>query len=198
MGGGPAVTATLGGMWSVADAEAIARDLVGSMEPRWSHLRAVGRVAEELAATKGIGEHVVAAAWLHDIGYGERIIRRGFHPLDGAIFLQSVGAPEDVVALVAWHTGASYEAQQRGLLTELERLPCPRADDLDALTLVDLATSPTGEPILDVDRIAEILTRYQETDAVHRAVVESTQYLLQSSARAKTRLGLPQDWPICG
>lgn len=192
------MTATLDAVWSIADAEAIARDLVGSMEPRWSHLCAVGRVAEELAATKGIGEHVVAAAWLHDIGYGERINRRGFHPLDGAVFLQSVGAPQDVVALVAWHTGASYEAQQRGLLTQLEKLPCPDGEDLDALTLVDLATSPTGEPILDVDRIAEILTRYDETDAVHRAILESRPHLLQSSARAKNRLGLPQDWPICG
>lgn len=62
------MTARVGAMWSMADAEVIARDLVGSMEPRWSHQRAAGRVPEELAATKAIGESVVAAAWMHDIG----------------------------------------------------------------------------------------------------------------------------------
>lgn len=185
-------------MWSVEQAQEIARDLVASMEPRWSHLQAVGRLAEGLAAQKGIPEHVVAAAWLHDIGYGERINIRGFHPLDGAVYLRTIDAPTEVVALVAWHTGASYEAEQRGLLGDLEKLPRPAAEDLDALTMVDLAISPSGEPTLDLDRIAEILTRYEENDAVHQAVKASMPHLLRSSARAKARLGLPQDWPICG
>lgn len=184
-------------MWSAEQAQEIARDLVGSMEPRWSHLQAVGRLAEDLAERKGIAGHIVSAAWLHDIGYGERINTKSFHPLDGAVYLRSIGAPADVVGLVAWHTGASFEAEQRGLLDDLEELPHPVADDLDILTLVDLATSPTGDPVLDVDRIAEILTRYEEIDPVHRAVVASTPHLLRSSARAKARLGLPQDWPVC-
>lgn len=168
------------------------------MEPRWSHLQAVGRLAEELADRKGLPEHVVLAAWLHDIGYGERIGARSFHPLDGAVYLRSVEAPTEVVALVAWHTGAAYEAEQRGLLGDLEQMPHPLAEELDVLTMVDLAISPTGEPILDLDRIAEILTRYEENDAVYQAVKASTPHLLQSSARAKSRLGLPQDWPVCG
>jgi len=193
--GGPA---RLGDVWDVEQAQEIARDLVASIEPRWSHLQAVGRLAEELAARKGIPEHVVAAAWLHDIGYGERINARGFHPLDGAVYLRSVGAPADVVALVAWHTGARYEAAQRGLLRDLEQMPHPAGEDLDAVTMVDLAISPTGEPMLDVDRIGEILTRYEEDDAVYQAVKASTPHLLRSSSRAKGRLGLPQDWPICG
>ena len=76
------------------------------------------------------------------------------------------------------HTGARYEAAQRGLLRDLEQMPHPAGEDLDAVTMVDLAISPTGEPMLDVDRIGEILTRYEEDDAVYQAVKASTPHLL--------------------
>jgi len=185
-------------MWNVADARGIARDLVGSIEPRWSHVQAVGRRAEDLVAAQGLDERLAVAAWLHDIGYGAAINDRGFHPVDGAVYLQGQGAPDEIVALVAWHTGAAWEADERGLRSDLEVLPAPSPPDLDALTLIDLATSPTGEPIVDVDRLAEILTRYEESDPVHRAVTRSQGPLLESSRRAKVRLGLPEDWPVCG
>ena len=92
----------------------------------------------------------------------------------------------------------AYEAEQRGLLGDLEQMPYHAVQDLDAVTMVDLAISPKGEPVLDVERIAEILTRYEEDDAVYQAVKASTPHLLRSSSQAKARLGLPQDWPICG
>lgn len=36
---------------------------------------------------------LVAAAWLHDIGYAPELRDTGFHPLDGARHLEALGAP---------------------------------------------------------------------------------------------------------
>ncbi len=165
------------------------RDLVGSIEPRWSHAQAVSRGGEDLVAARGLDERLAVAAWLHDVGCGQAINQRGFHPVDGAVFLQQQGAQDDIVALVAWHTGAAWEAEKQGLRSELDALPLPTLRDLDVLTLVDLTMSPTGVPITDVDLVAEILTRYEESDPVHRAVTRSQRSLLESSRRVQMRLG---------
>ncbi|ETB45481.1 phosphohydrolase, partial [Mycobacterium avium 10-5560] len=58
---------------------------------------------------------LVAAAWLHDIGYAPSVRRTGFHPLDGAEFVRSAGFGKLVASLVAFHTGAHVEASERGL-----------------------------------------------------------------------------------
>jgi hypothetical protein len=53
-------------------------------------------------------------AYLHDIGYAPRLVRTGFHPLDGAEWLASMGEIR-LANLVAHHTGALHEAGERGL-----------------------------------------------------------------------------------
>lgn len=184
-------------MLALDDARAVARALVGDIQPRWDHVQAVGQCAEGLCESVGLPERVAIAAWLHDIGYGHAIARSGFHPLDGARFLAEQGAPKEVTRLVAWHTGAGFEAQERGLLSDLDTFAQPPAEELDALTMIDLATSPTGEPVLDVKRISEVLSRYEEGHPVHEAIKNSRASLLAASRRAKAALGLPQDWPIC-
>lgn len=183
--------------FTLADARPLAAALVSDLHPRWEHLQAVGQSAEDLCERAGLSETVAVAAWLHDIGYGHAIAHTGFHPLDGARFLAEHGAPREVIRLVAWHTGAGFEAQERGLLSDLDAFAQPSADELDALTMIDLSTSPTGEPVLDVKRIAEILSRYEDGHPVHEAVENSRASLLASSRRAKEALGLPQDWPVC-
>lgn len=182
---------------TVTSARDVAHSLIGDLEPRWSHVHAAGLRAEELCDSASLPEHVAIAAWLHDIGYSPAIAHTGFHPLDGARFLVEQGAPREVVRLAAWHTGAGFEAQERGLLGDLDAFAQPQAEELDALTMIDLATSPTGEPVLDVKRIAEILSRYDDGHPVHEAVENSRGSLLASSRRAKLALGLPQDWPVC-
>lgn len=179
----------------VADAAAIAEDLVGDLHPRWEHVQGVGQAAEQLARTHGVAQRVVVAAWLHDIGYGDLARSSGFHPLDGARYLRGIGVEESIVSLVAWHTGAGQEAHSRGLLTQLSAFDEPDQDDLDALTLIDLTTSPTGTPVLPCDRIAEILTRYDPGHPVHDAVTRSRPGLLAICTRAQNRFGLPVQWP---
>ena len=161
------------------------------MGDRWLHLQAVGRSAEELGV-RGIdvSEAVVMAAWLHDVGYADTVANTGFHPLDGAEWLRQQAAPEGVVALVAYHSAAQFEAEERGLAEELARFPAPDQDQLDVLTLIDMSTSPTGEQVPVNERLAEILARYPEEHPVHRAVSRSRGYLAESANRAAKRLGL--------
>ena len=62
---------------------------------------------------------LVAAAWLHDIGYAPELVETGFHPLDGARYLRRAGVDGQVVSLVAYHSCAQIEAEVRGLGDEL-------------------------------------------------------------------------------
>jgi len=130
---------------------------------------------------------VEAAAWLHDIGYAPAIAVTGFHPLDGARYLRDVaGADEVLCQLVAHHTGAAVEAEERGMVFELNKFGSPDRfeEQLDELTAADLTTSPEGDPISPAARIVEILNRYDQEDPVHRAVTRSRTALMDSVARA--------------
>lgn len=184
-------------MWRESTAEALAREWISGSGRRWAHLSAVGRLAEETRTwRKGLPSSVVAAAWVHDIGYAPALRDTGMHAIDGARALLRFGAPVDVVALVAHHTGALYEAEERGLSDQLGDLPVPEATDLDALTLLDLMVGPAGGFTSPEDRIAEILGRYGADDPVHRAVTRSAPELLASAVRARTRMRLSDEWPF--
>lgn len=139
----------------------------------------------------GVRDTVLMAAWLHDIGYSPRIQRTGMHALDGADYLDVLGAPEQVVSLVAFHTGAEYEAVERGLIDRLLPFDEPPQRDLDLLILADMTTTPLGEETSPSQRITEILTRYESQHPVHRAVSASQGYLLSCCGRAARRLGQP-------
>jgi hypothetical protein len=129
------------------------------------------------------------------LGYAEELSTTGFHPLDGAAFLASEGAPAKVVGLVAHHTGADFEAEERGLRAELANMPTADPDELDVLTLLDLVTASDGAVTDPETRTAEILSRYPASSPVHRAVSRSRAALLASAERAREKLGLPDEWP---
>lgn len=93
-----------------------------------------------------------------------------------------------VVSLVAFHTGAEYEADERGLALQLAAVPRPDQRLLDALILSDLTVSPTGEPVAVSTRLDEIVARYPAGDPVHRAVLRSRPYLEACCERAESVL----------
>src|SRR6266511_3838518 len=107
----------------VHEARDVAQAVLSGLPSRWRHTVGVARCAEELAATLDAddGEQLVAAAWLHDIGYAEDLVDTGFHPLDGARFLDRHRWPSRISALVAHHSGAAFVATARGLDHELRR-----------------------------------------------------------------------------
>lgn len=149
--------------------------LAAELPRRWTHSQGVARRAQTVASV--VPEHasaVVAAAWLHDIGYASGLVDTGFHPIDGARYLRSVEFGDRLLwTLVAHHTCALIEAEERGVADILiGEFPADGAPSLalSALTYCDLTTGPDGQ-LLDVDqRIAEILTRYGRDHVVYQAI----------------------------
>lgn len=182
-------------MWSLDQAPKVASEFLSGLGRRWDHVRTVGELADGLAAAGKISAEVAAAAWLHDLGYAEELSTTGLHALDGAAFLTNEGAPVEVVSLVAHHTGADLEAEERGLGSELSTMPEADPTGLDVLTLLDLVSAPDGSLTDPETRIAEILSRYPTSSPVHRAVSRSRANLLASAERARGQLELPDEWP---
>ena len=154
---------------------------LASLERRYRHVEAVASRAADLVRVLPPNDRpaVVTAAWLHDIGYAPTISVTGFHPLDGADYLDRLGIfPEVVVQLVAHHTGAVFEADERGLLDRLAVYPEPPEKLLNVLTAADMLTGPGGQPVEPSHRIAETLQRYPPADPVYRAVSRSGPQLI--------------------
>lgn len=134
-----------------------------------------GVAAAALSLTPVLGdttELVVAAAWLHDIGYSPMLASTGFHPLDGARFLRTTRHVGDMVCrLVAHHSCAISEADIRGLGATLSSEFRPPPTGLsNALTYCDMTTGPDGQRMTVGDRIADIRRRYEPQDPVSRAI----------------------------
>ncbi|MEV7794907.1 HD domain-containing protein [Streptomyces sp. NPDC087512] len=153
--------------WAYELAGELLRD---SLPRRWSHTQGVAACAQRLAPlVGGHAEVVESAAVLHDIGYAPPLVETGFHPLDGARYLRNAhAADERVVKLVANHTYALLEAEERGLRDELaDEFPIP--DDpllVDALVYCDMTTTPDGQRTTPQERLQEILSRYGEDSVV--------------------------------
>jgi hypothetical protein len=168
-------------------AEQTASDLLKDALPRrWAHTQGVAAQARSLASI--LGDHaslITAAAWLHDIGYAPAITATGFHPLDGARYLRDAcHADMRLCRLVAHHTCADIEAQERGLADDLLAEFEPERSELtDALTYCDMTTSPDGHPLTVEERLAEIRTRYGQGHVVDRSIKRATPRI-RSSARA--------------
>lgn len=106
-------------------AESHAGDLLSPLGRRWLHARAVADAARQL--TIGLAPEdagvLVAAAYLHNIGYAPALAITGFHPLDGARHLRELGH-ERLAGLVAHHTHGRYEPKLRGL-SDLSQADAP-------------------------------------------------------------------------
>ena len=174
----------------ITRAKDVAEEELASTGDRLAHVRGVAATADKAANSllRDQCDEVIAAAWLHDIGYGPRVRSSGFHPLDGAAFLSSEGFPEVVSSLVAFHSGAAEEADERGLKGSLSHFALPPSDLLDILTYADMTTGPTGEPVTVDSRISEILDRYISSDPVHRAVTRSAPALKAAVRRVTDQL----------
>src|SRR5262252_6636133 len=142
----------------IEDAERLAdATLAEALPRRWRHVRSVARRARWSAKRLALSEDLVAAAWLHDIGYAPELAETGFHPLDGARFLRREGVDGQVVSLVAYHSCAQIEADVRGLGAELASEFSPADPQLtDALLYCDMTTGPDGDFVQPAERLVEI------------------------------------------
>nr|WP_026124032.1 HD domain-containing protein [Nocardiopsis chromatogenes] len=141
-------------------------------------------------------ELLEAAAWLHDIGYSPTLHEysadlrlTGFHPLDGARYLRLINADEGLCSIVAYHSGATVEAEERGLYEELdEAFDPPPAHLLEAITYADMTTGPDGTHLPVERRLSEILERYKPGDIVHRSITRSSPELTAAVRAVEKRL----------
>jgi hypothetical protein len=178
---------------TTARAQELAQSLLDRALPRrWAHTQGVGRQAASLAPILGDEAELLAASgWLHDIGYSPPLAKTGFHPLDGARYLRDVEHADDrICRLVAHHTCAVIEAEERGLLAELsaEFAPVEDGDLTDALIYSDMTTDPDGKVTTARDRLAEILKRYGPEDVVTRSITRATPELIAAVRRVEERL----------
>lgn len=167
-----------------------ARRFVEPLGRRWRHVQAVAARAAEVSSAAGLSaELLVTAAWLHDIGYSEELRETGFHPVDGARHLRRQGFDEQVVALVAHHSCARFEAEVRGMAAEHAReFPRPPSDYEDALCYCDMTNGPAGERVNAADRLDEIQVRYGPGSPVTQFVDLARDEILASVARVERRL----------
>jgi putative nucleotidyltransferase with HDIG domain len=159
---------------------------------RWAHVQGVARQARNVRVVAGEDADLLeAAAILHDVGYAPDLAQTQFHPLDGAIFLAEVGAPERLVNLVAHHSCAVLEARLRGIEAELARYTDELGPVRDALWYCDQTTSPEGETVTPQERIAEINRRYGPDHLVVRFITAAVPELQAAIERTERRLGAP-------
>jgi HD domain len=170
--------------WATSEAER----LLSPLGDRWKHVRAVGERAHSVTAILDPEDrhYLVAAAYLHDIGYAPDLERTGLHQLDGARYLRSLGV-ERLARLVAHHSEARFEIRLRGFDEELTSYQREESRVSDALTYCDLTTGPTGLPMTFEDRVAEVEQRYGDGEIVD-ALRQATPYLLGAIERTKDRL----------
>ncbi len=165
--------------------------LLSPLGARWDHVRQVAAQARRVAAAVGPTDCdlLVAAAYLHDVGYAPVLAETGFHPLDGARWVRDHGPGGRLAALVAYHSCAIYEAQVRGLLaTLLSEFEPEDSATYDALVFCDITTGPKGENFSFDERISDIYERYGPEHEVSRALDLSRSALESCHARTLARL----------
>lgn len=141
---------------------------------RWTHTAAVARHAELLVRKLCLsdGQLLVAAAWLHDIGYASELATTGFHPLDGARYVEGHGQHR-LACLVANHTGALEEARLRGLEKQLVAFPDERSLLSAGLVYCDLMCGPKGEVMTPQERRADVERRHGCNSVVSAGLSEA-------------------------
>lgn len=172
----------------------MAEELLQDVETRWAHVRGVAQQAVEISKVVPARDRalLVAAAYLHDIGYSPAVCRVGVHQLDGAAYLRERGH-ERLARLVAHHSEARFEIEVRGYSHLLEQYEPEDQHLQDALTYCDLTTAATGERISVEARLAEVEGRYgqaQDSSAtqVLEALARSRPYLKRAVSRTERRL----------
>lgn len=166
------------------------RWLARSLPRRWAHVQGVAARAQ--LVTRAVGgrdaDLLIAAAFLHDIGYAPELRDTGLHALDGARYLSSMALPSRLCALVAHHSCSRVEAALRGLSNELSAWSDELTPLRDALWWADMTTAPDGDTTGVHERIAEIQERYGPEDPVTFFIRQAEPELVAAVERTEARL----------
>lgn len=156
---------------------------------RWPHTCAVAGRSEALVGTLSPreGDALVAAAFLHDIGYAPKLHWSGHHGIDGAVHLAAIGEHR-LAALVAHHSASAAEAALLGL-AYLQRQYVPEHSTVaDALTYFDMTTGPGGQVLTLQQRVDDVVLRYGRGHLVTLALQAAMPRLLRAVHRTEVLL----------
>jgi HD superfamily phosphodiesterase len=155
----------------LAWAKRTATEFLSSLEARWRHTLHVVERAQSFrdVLDRDELEVLLAAAYLHDVGYAPDLAEAGFHPLDGARFVREAGH-DRLAGLVAHHSASDAEGEERGFADELAEFPTEDSIVARALTYCDLTTGPDGEEVGVSARLVELGDRLGDDDPTVLAV----------------------------
>jgi len=170
-------------------AEEQAAALLSDLGDRWKHVQAVARCAERVSVILAPEDrpYLVAAAWLHDVGYAPDLAVTNFHALDGARFVRTLGH-ERLAGLVAYHSGAQHEVELRGLADELAEFYDEASDVSAVLTYCDMRTGSTGEPVTLDERQADVVQRCGTGHVVSRSITRAKPQLARDIERTEAKV----------
>ncbi|MEV5448081.1 HD domain-containing protein [Streptomyces sp. NPDC052644] len=176
----------------VDTAREVARRLLETPLPRrWSHVQAVAAKADRISAAVPVEDRavLVASAWLHEVGYSPDLVNTGFHSLDGGRWLRRERFNERIAALVAHHSCAWLEAEERGL-GEVLAAEFAREETAvtDGLCFSDMTTGPDGQDFEVLERLAEIRSRYGPEHLVTRFIGRAEPEMVAAVQRTQRRL----------
>ena len=182
---------------SVQRARRLAKKLLRKSHERWQHTSGVAARAAELAGAVDAADRrlLLAAAWLHDIGYAPGVRRTGFHPLDGGLYLRDHKWDRRLTALVAHHSGARFVPVERGFADQMALFEFEEAPLSDALCYADQTVGPHGKRMTIEYRINEAIARHGPDSPNARARVERVPYLLAVAGRVEKRLARAERQP---
>jgi predicted hydrolase (HD superfamily) len=168
---------------------------------RWRHVQAVAAKAQ-LASTAVLPDDrdlLVASAWLHDVGYSPDLVDTGFHSLDGGRWLRHERVDDRIASLVANHSCAWMEAEERGLDAILDaEFPREKSAVADALCFSDMTTGPDGQDFEILERLAEIRSRYGPDHLVTRFIIRAEPEMVASVRRTEVRMADFESHPMYG
>ena len=171
-------------------ARALASDLLADLPDRWMHTKAVAAQAQAVSATVAAADQevLVAAAWLHDVGYSAAAVDTGFHSVDGARLVESRGWSPRIAALIAHHSGARFIVGAAGYIEALNAYPDEASAVTDALLYADQTTGPRGERWSASERIQESVRRHGPGSVNAKVAAQRSAYMVEAVARVQARL----------
>jgi hypothetical protein len=181
----------------VRDARDLAQVLLAGLPERWRHTVGVARRAEAVTVTVAgdDADMLVASAWLHDVGYAADLRDSGFHPLDGARYLNAAEWSMRLTGLVAHHSEALTTARVRGCADALSTFSKEQSPVADALTFADQTVGPDGRAMTLEDRMADMLRRHgpQSPNAIAHPVREPLLRAAVQRVAQRLAVGTPSE-----
>ena len=173
----------------IAWSEQQATHLLPVLGNRWLHILRVVEVAMHITYIFSEEEHplLIAAAYLHDIGYASSLAKTGIHPIDGANYVAQFGLPR-LASIIAHHTGFRFTASLIHAQDKLAAFPYEHSLVTCALTYCDLHSGPTGQPFTLQERLDDIVARYGRSSPVTRSFIAALPTFKNDIAIVERRL----------